>query len=127
MEQSSGIVFQKKGSVTIGEIQNSVLLNNMNWRSLLEEIREAIRQSDALHLLLDFHQVEHVSVEFFGEVKTLAEENSATGGTTRVCGLHKATLEILNYLDAPSDLYMGASTGHAVLRYLRSLKHDGYL
>ena len=89
--------------------------------------REAIHQRDVLHLLLGFHQVEHASVEFFGEVKALAEENAATGGTIRVCGLRKAALEILKCVGAPTDLHMGASTKHAVSRYLRSLKHDGYL
>ena len=125
MEQIFGIEFERKGPVTIGEIHTSALTENAAWGDLLSEIRTAMHQGEALHLLLDFRHVQHVSIEFFGEIKALEEENAKAGGTIRLCCLHRTALDLLKLLDAPTDLCMGASTEHAHIRYLRWLKHAG--
>jgi len=96
-------------------------------RQLVEEILGLVEQSGALHLLLDFHRVGRVSIEFFCGLKALADEIGRKGGTMRFCGLPSAAAALLKEVGVAPDLHMGHSAEHAVRRYLRYLRQEGYL
>jgi anti-anti-sigma regulatory factor len=126
MKTTSLAVLHRKGPITIASLQTASLMDQPQWQSLLDTIQRVIRTTEVVHLLLDFRHVKHISLEFFGDMKRLNEENGGSGGTMCICGLQKPTLEILKSTSICRVPHTGASVDHALRWYLQYLKCNGY-
>ena len=91
-----------------------------------EELLERVREASGVNLLLDFHKVEHVSIEFFKEVLRVDAAVSATGGTMRLCGLRKPIRDILETSDLDHWLRIEGTVQHTLPRYVRFLEHKNH-
>ena len=55
------IVYEEVGVITIGRIQSASVLDAMNVEQFGKELLDRVTQSEGIHLLLDFREVEYLS------------------------------------------------------------------
>ena len=108
------------GTITVVSVRTSVLTDFRSITAVAEEVRAVSRRRESPNILLDFHCVEHLSVEFVSEMKTIVDEIEGRGGTIRCCSLRKDMRAVLRFLGLDAT-YAGHSVRHAVMRYATSL------
>lgn len=109
------------GSITLVSIQTPLLTNTKTMTAVANEVRRIARQNSSPNILLDFHLVEHLSIDFVSEMKAVADDIQMRGGTVRCCSLRRDTRALVGLLGLDT-LYVGRTVPHALARYESSLK-----
>lgn len=112
------------GQVTVVTINARTLTDTQFIAAVVNEVRTISWQIQSPNILLDFHRVEHLSVEFVTEIKKATDDIEARGGTIRCCSLRREPRALLRTLGL-DDHYVGNTVGHAVMRYTAYLQKQG--
>lgn len=108
------------GEITVISIRTQMLTDAESIARVVDEIRSISHQGRPPNLLLDFHGVKRLSVEFVSEMKRVTDDVETRCGTIRCCSLRKETRALLRTLGL-EVLYVGNSVGHAVMRHAACL------
>lgn len=116
------ILFEEVGAITIGRIQSASVLDAMNVDQFGKELLDRVAQSEGIHLLLDFREVEYLSSAVLTELIRVHKSCEDRGGGLRLCALnadiHKV-FEITN-LDRYFTIYSDRAE-EAARKFARSL------
>ena len=116
------IVYEEVGVITIGRIQSASVLDAMNVEQFGKELLDRVTQSEGIHLLLDFREVEYLSSAVLTELIRVHKGCEDRGGSLRLCALnadiHKV-FEITN-LDRYFTIYSDRAE-EAARKFARSL------
>ncbi|MBX7257499.1 MAG: hypothetical protein K1Y02_14140 [Candidatus Hydrogenedentes bacterium] len=109
------------GPITVVSIRTPVLKDPQSIAVVANEVRDISRRSESPNILLDFHLVEHVSLDFLDEMSVVAEEIQSRGGTICCCALRREMRTVLRILGAHVS-YIGHTVQHAVMRHAAYLE-----
>ncbi|MCC6697646.1 MAG: hypothetical protein IT365_18600 [Candidatus Hydrogenedentes bacterium] len=111
------------GPITVVSIRTPMLTDSLSIAAVVNEVREISRRSEPPNILLNFHRVAHVSLDFLDEMTGVTEEIKMRGGSICCCSLSREMRSVLKTLGA-HVLYAGHSVQHAVMRHRNWLERQ---
>ena len=93
-EQTPRMNVTREGDVTIIELTDRKILDEINIAQIGEELTQLADQSDAPKLLIDFASVSHMSSSALGMLITLHKRIREKGGELRFCNIQPAIYEV---------------------------------
>lgn len=112
------------GPITVVSIRTPMLTDLQSITAVVNEVREISTRSEPPNILLNFHRVAHVSLDFLDAMTVVTEEIKMRGGTICCCALRREMRSVLKTLGA-HVLYAGHSVQHAVMRHRTWLEKQG--
>lgn len=116
MEQQHGLVkFQCDSAGKLGTAGHKLIRATIRpaslteWyviRCVMEELERVARSNASARFIVDFHRVEHVSVEILPELLWLRNSLEQCGGTLHLSGLRHNLRELLRLIDFHSGLHI---------------------
>ena len=124
METPESLVqFRPSGSVTVGTIEGTSVLDGMNVSDFGNFVLEYVKDKSELHLLLNFENISYMSSAGLTELLRINEALRASDGSIRLCNLSceiRKVFHITN-LDQLFAIHEDESVESAVRRFERSL------
>ncbi len=104
------------GPITVVSIRAASLTDTKLMTQIAQEVRAISTRNQPPNILLDFHCVTRISIDFLDKMRTVVEEIEKRGGTIQCCSLREEMRAILKILGV-DPRYVGHSVQHAVMRY----------
>ena len=123
-EKAPIVVFEEQGSITVGVIHATRVLDAVNVTEFGLRLLEYVEQHAGIHLLLSFQHVNYLSSAALTELLRVNEAVQKTGGSVRLCALGPEIASVfqITNLDKLFVVEPGESVEHALQRYGRSLQ-----
>lgn len=109
------------GPTTLVSIQVPNLTDAQIIAAVTSETRAISRQSELPNILLDFHLVQHISLDFLDAMRGVAEEIEMRGGTICCCSLSEEMRAILQIMGVNVS-YAGNHPKRALARCMANLR-----
>lgn len=117
------LTFEKRGAITLGTVTGTNMLDGVSVPAFGNEALAFIAGKEALHLLLDFKQVEYMSSAALTELLRINDELRNTKGSVRLCNLSNEIRKVfqITNLEKLFVIHENDSTEAAMKRFERSL------
>lgn len=117
------LTFEDRGAVTLGTVTGTTMLDGVSVPAFGNETIAFIEGKNALHLLLDFKQVDYMSSAGLTELLRINEALRKTKGSVRLCNLSNEIRKVfqITNLEKLFVIHENDSTEAALTRFERSL------
>ncbi|MBN2211116.1 MAG: STAS domain-containing protein [Sedimentisphaerales bacterium] len=88
------IAVSQDGPITIAELMDEEILEENIIEDIAESLFGLVQEKPSLLLVLDFHQVKHLSSSALGTLIRLNKRIEETKGQLKLCGLRPTLYEI---------------------------------
>jgi anti-sigma B factor antagonist len=123
-EKAPIVVFEPHGSIILGTIHASRVLDAQNVTEFGQRVLAYVEQHPGAHLLLSFEHVNYLSSAALTELLKVNDATQRTGGSVRLCALSPEIASVfqITNLDKLFVVEPAETVEHALERYERSLQ-----
>ncbi|MBI5095619.1 MAG: STAS domain-containing protein [Candidatus Hydrogenedentes bacterium] len=122
MSTQPPINFVQEGSITVGTIATTSVLDALNVSAFGQCALEYVRDKPGLNLLLNFEHVTYLSSAVLSELIRINDAVTKGGGAVRLCALEENLQEVFKITNLDQVFVIYGPAKDAVKRYERSIK-----
>lgn len=113
-EQEPRLKLSIDGQVTIIELMDRKMLDEVNILQIGRQLNDLVAQSDKPKFVVDFSNVVHLSSSALGILITLGRQIREKDGQLRLCGIQPAIHEIFLITRLSEVLHICSTRGEAI-------------